>query len=107
MPMSNNGLSKITEELGELLQVVGKTMAVGNEVDAVHWSGNLREMMTQEMGDVLTAIGFVTDKFDLNMDAIQRRASEKYELFHQWDAEPPEGATMPTGNSAAQQELQT
>lgn len=95
MPMTNKGLSKLTEELGELLQEVGKTMAVGNDVDAPHWSGNLRERMQNEMGDVLAAIGFAMDKLGLEGEVIEQRSREKYALFNKWDAEEPEGAIMP------------
>lgn len=90
MPMTNKGLSKLTEELGELLQEVGKTMAVGNDVDAYHWSGNLRHRMQTEMGDVLAAIGFVIDKLELDGVAIEQRSRDKYALFNKWDAEEPE-----------------
>lgn len=95
MPMTNKGLSKLTEELGELLQEVGKTMAVGNDIDAYHWSGNLRDRIQTEMGDVLAAIGFVIDKLGLDGAAIEQRSREKYVVFNKWDAEEPEPATMP------------
>lgn len=95
MPMTNKGLSKLTEELGELLQEVGKTMTVGNDVDAHHWSGNLRHRMQTEMGDVLAAMGFVIDKLGLDGEIIEQRSRDKYAIFNKWNAEEPEGATMP------------
>lgn len=43
------GLSKLTEECGELTQVLGKVLGMGSAGD--HWDGtNLRKRLIEEMG---------------------------------------------------------
>jgi NTP pyrophosphatase (non-canonical NTP hydrolase) len=88
MAMAHKGLAKLAEELGELQQVVGKALQVGG-VDQEHWSGNLRDMMTKEMGDVLAAIGYAVDANGLHFDAMMLHADEKFALFQQWGATEP------------------
>lgn len=77
------GISKLVEELGELGQVAGKLM--GSRGRIMHWDGsNLRERMQEEMGDVLAAISFVTEKCDLDDAKITERARAKYITFCGW-----------------------
>jgi NTP pyrophosphatase (non-canonical NTP hydrolase) len=45
------GLSKLIEEAGEVIQVGGKLM--GSRGDTNHWSGDLREKLVEELGDLL------------------------------------------------------
>lgn len=78
------GLSKLIEELGELLQVAGKLMATGG--DPNHWSGDLIAMFEEELGDAEAAIDFFVDRNadKINHEAVTSRRMFKYDLFDGW-----------------------
>jgi NTP pyrophosphatase (non-canonical NTP hydrolase) len=82
------GVSKLVEEIGELGQVLGKLM--GSRGNIHHWSGNLRDKLHEEIGDVLGAIRFVIIHGALDPDVIEFRARKKYEQFEKWHREDPE-----------------
>ncbi len=92
MPMRDNGLAKLVEECGEVLQVAGKLQQypeLQHEDDIAHPDGTkLRERLKEEMADVLAAIEFVTQKLGLDKYDIFDRAQAKTKLFKQWDKEP-------------------
>lgn len=90
MPMSQKGLAKLTEELGELLQEVGKAQAMNLDIDTPHWDGKgpLRARLIDEMADVEAAIAFVRDKFGIDPFATYERRHAKLMLFLQWDKDP-------------------
>lgn len=81
------GTSKVIEEMGEALQVLGKLIGTGG--DPTHWDGSdLRERLVEELGDVLGAIWFFTlcnlsvqELIDVN-----ERSDAKRLLFEQWHA---------------------
>jgi len=77
MVMTLNGLAKLTEEIGELIQVAGKKMAYA---DGTHpdGKGDLNSRMQEEMGDVVAAIAFVSKK--LKLDVIAISAISEHEL---------------------------
>lgn len=87
------GIAKLVEECGEVIQVAGKLMMThGNPA---HWSGDLRPMLVDELGDLLAAIGFVA-KWSLSEEeetALNRRCEEKWIKFEAWhddmDVDPP------------------
>lgn len=79
------GLSKLTEETGELLQVLGKL--VGSEGNVQHWSGDLNQMMIEELGDVLAAIEFFMTINKLDYRLILQRMQEKVQTFNKWHQE--------------------
>lgn len=84
------GLSKLAEEAGEVLQVVGKLIGSGGVED--HWDGsNLRARLIEEIGDLSAALRFVVEENDLDVDAVEARHQLKLALFRQWhdDAAPP------------------
>jgi len=91
--MTNNGLSKLTEELGEVQQIVGKMLQYpylqkGYECEKLHPDGtHLRTRLEQELGDVLAAITFVTKKLKLDEIAIEKRWIDKIQVFNIWDEE--------------------
>lgn len=87
MAMTNNGLSKLTEELGELLQEVGKLLQYpeGEHPDG---RGDLHVRVQAEMGDVLAAMGYVSESLGLNQQAIETAADAKLALFRKWGLEP-------------------
>ena len=86
--MNNKGLTKLSEECGELVTVCQKFIALRDQVgpEAVdHWDGsNMLVRMTEEIADVLGACRFVVDAFDLDQAAIARRADTKYDRFLYW-----------------------
>jgi len=90
--MTNNGLSKLTEEAGEMLQIVGKLLQypklqLTTDDRLLHPDGsNLRHRLQEEMADVIAAMEFVSNKLQLDTEAIDKRACEKVERFRQWDA---------------------
>lgn len=82
------GLSKVTEEAGELLQVVGKLMATHGMAE--HWDGtNLRERFVLELGDLAAAVQFVITHAltDAELRMYRARVREKFEKFMQWHDE--------------------
>lgn len=78
------GIAKLIEECGEVIQVCGKLIATGGDVN--HWSGvQLDAKLVEELGDLTAAIEFVIGHNDaLDPIAISRRASRKKELFIAW-----------------------
>lgn len=98
MSMPFWGLLKLTEECGELVQVASKLASYPRLVFAMfakHPDGTvLRERLQDEMGDVLAAIQFVTEKLTLDSDTIDARKFRKLSRFRQWDTEP-DVAVMP------------
>lgn len=83
MTMCAKGVAKLVEECGELQQVLGKRLAYWGTDD--HPDGtDLSVRMTEELGDVLAALRFVSSKFGV-LGAVQRRATAKEELFWTWD----------------------
>jgi NTP pyrophosphatase (non-canonical NTP hydrolase) len=87
------GVSKLVEEIGELGQVLGKLM--GSRGDVKHWSGDLRDMMQTEIGDVLAAITFLlAHNPTLNREAIEAQIRRKVALFEQWHADDPDPTSM-------------
>lgn len=83
------GVSKLIEEAGELLQVLGKLMATGGELD--HWDGtNLRTRIEDELADVYAAIKFVIDHSEIDEEYVLARADKKVRLFNKWHEEQKE-----------------
>ena len=80
------GLSKLMEEAGEIVQVGGKMLQVGN--DGPHWDGSiLRLRMEEDLGDITAAIEFFIEYNDLDSQRIGARAIEKLALFVKWHKE--------------------
>jgi hypothetical protein len=81
------GLAKLTEECGEVLQIVGKLMMTHG--GRAHWSGDLRQMLLDEVADVEAAIVFFV-RHNLNhaeSHAMARRVTQKVAKFEQWHAD--------------------
>jgi NTP pyrophosphatase (non-canonical NTP hydrolase) len=77
------GLSKLAEEAGEVMQVVGKLMGTGGAHE--HWDGtNLKSRLADELADLSAAIGFVIDTCDLPAEQIEARMREKRAMFDRW-----------------------
>lgn len=85
------GISKVTEEAGELLQVVGKLMATHGMAE--HWDGtDLRARLVEELGDLSAAIHFVVKKAltDDEARALMARFRLKFAQFEKWHQEQGE-----------------
>lgn len=79
------GLSKLAEEAGEVLQVIGKLMGTGGHPD--HWDGsNLRTRLVEELADLAAAVGFVEDHnfTEGEQREFRDRVAEKQRLFNSW-----------------------
>ena len=89
MTMHNNGLTKLMEECGELIQVAAKKAAYP---DTLHHPDNhpnsLNERLAQELADVIAASIFVIEKFKLDQEAIELRTDTKLDLYRKWDNDP-------------------
>ncbi len=86
------GISKLAEECGEVVQVIGKLMGTGGKSE--HWDGtDLRKRMVEEMADVRAAVDFVAmhNFSPEEIGAYHRRAGRKLELFVTWHGEYKEG----------------
>lgn len=82
------GTSKLLEEQGELVQVLGKLMATAG--DTKHWSGDLRRMLVEEIGDLSAAITFFQAE-NLTVDELRQvadRYCKKLALFREWHQNP-------------------
>lgn len=82
------GVSKLIEEVGELGQVLGKLIAVAGETK--HWSGNLREKLVEEIGDVYAALDFVV-YYNFGQEEtrqIRLRREKKLATFTEWHRNP-------------------
>lgn len=78
------GLSKLIEECGEAMQVAGKIIATGGEVE--HWDGtNLEDRLIEELGDLMAAAEFVAERVGQEfVDAVIDRSAVKLRLFRTW-----------------------
>lgn len=77
------GLSKLIEEAGEVIQVGGKIIGINGEEE--HWDGtNLRERMQDELADLLAAVRFFIQHNEFDQSKIDARVEHKFGLFQEW-----------------------
>jgi hypothetical protein len=82
------GVSKLVEEAGETLQIVGKFMQTP---DGDHWDNRdggvqLKERFQMEIADLRAAIDFVIKHGEFDKEALMRRYHEKLAKFELWHA---------------------
>ncbi len=83
-----NGLSKLNEEAGEVVQVIGKILGTGGQ--NVHWNiPDLRAKLIEEMGDCYAAILFVANHNNL-LGEVVKQAQYKLQRFEKWNREQRE-----------------
>lgn len=78
-------LSLITEECGEVLQLVGKAGRFGMDTPGVKdaltgvvdMSKTPRTLLEAELGDIMAAIKYATERGVISRDRVMRRAEEK------------------------------
>lgn len=82
--MKNRGRSKLVEECGELIQVLGKIDAygVGKHPDGLK---NLGERLHEEIADVEAALAFVKQSMNLSGKRIKKRKQQKLKLYNKWN----------------------
>lgn len=88
MAMHNKGLTKLTEECGELIQAASKAMAYPLDVEHPDGKGDLAVRIAEEMGDVQAAIIFTANKLGLDKNRILDQTKMKLRIFNQWDLLP-------------------
>lgn len=77
------GISKIVEEAGEVLQVIGKLMGFGKF--GIHWDGKpVKGSLEDEIADLLAAVDFAISKNKLSRKKIEARRREKLKKFQFW-----------------------
>lgn len=88
--MIQHGLGKLIEEFGEALQIAGKLIGYP-ELQyrrEQHPDGSiLIDRLEDEIADSLAAIQFVMEKMKLNSMVIDKRKTQKLDLFRKWDNE--------------------
>lgn len=77
------GVGKLTEEAGEVLQLLGKLIPFpdGNHPDG---KGHLRERLTDEIADLYAALDYFADINGLDPARIYSRREEKLQKFFNW-----------------------
>jgi NTP pyrophosphatase (non-canonical NTP hydrolase) len=77
------GLSKLVEECGEVVQVVGKLLGTGGETK--HWNvPDLKRALEEEIADVMAACSFVIEECQLDAGFVYTRYQMKKERFKEW-----------------------
>lgn len=84
MPMTANGLAKLAEECGELLQVIGKRLAYYHTDEHPDGGPPLPRRLEDEIADVIAAATFVVQNNRLDISRINQRIKEKSLLFTGW-----------------------
>jgi len=81
---SKRGGHKVTEEAGELLQVLGK---LGPFPSGAHpdGRGDLRGRLEEEIADVEAALAYFAVRNGLDLKKIQQRRLMKIARFNHWD----------------------
>ncbi|GLZ43056.1 hypothetical protein [Actinokineospora sp. NBRC 105648] len=77
------GTSRVIEEAGELIQVLGKLIGAGGRT--AHWDGsNLVDRLTEEIGDLRAALDFFIAANGLAAQAINERSQIKSAQYTEW-----------------------
>ena len=77
------GIFKLTEECGEVLQLLGK---IGPFPDGAHpdGKGDLAPRISDEVADLYAALDYFVEKNSLDTNAIQDRRAAKKSKFDEW-----------------------
>lgn len=78
------GLSRLLEEAGEVVQVLGKIIGAGHS--GQHWDGsNLADKLRDEMADLAAALNFVAETNGFIGDTrYAERIGRKLRTYHEW-----------------------
>lgn len=84
------GTSRVIEECGELMQVLGKLIGASGATS--HWDGtDLRERLTDELADVRAALDFFISVNDVPESLINERSAQKRAQYEQWNRSLADG----------------
>jgi NTP pyrophosphatase (non-canonical NTP hydrolase) len=79
------GISKLVEECGEVVQIVGKLIQTRGKTK--HWNvPDLKAALEDELSDVWAALTFVQKHCDLDANRMADRIVQKLDLFEKWHA---------------------
>lgn len=78
-----NGIGKLVEECGEVLQLAGKAIPfpVGPHPDG---QGEIKDRITLELADLIAAASYFIQTNGLDIDAIEERSKVKLQRFIDW-----------------------
>jgi len=82
------GLAKLSEECGELVQVIGKIMAYPDPHE-VHpdGKGKLHDRLTEEAADVMAALEYMVSVNTVKRKKVRERVGMKLNRFLKWHEE--------------------
>jgi len=81
--LQRRSLVKTGEECGELITAICKKLMVPNS--DIYWGGgSLKESITEEVGDVLAIVNFMSREMDLDQEAIAKRVASKTKKYEKW-----------------------
>lgn len=95
MVMAFQGSAKLIEEMGEVIQVLGKILAFPYQDLHPDGKGSLTRRLEDELGDAQAAMAFVVKTRQLDVSRIMARAEEKLALFEAWHAMPTDATRPP------------
>ena len=77
-------LDILQEECAEVIQEVSKCRRFG--IDSQHYKTNVphREMLEQELGDVMAMMKLLIDEGVISADGLEAAAERKIEKLHTW-----------------------
>lgn len=87
MTMTANGLAKLIEECGEVIQIAGKLLAYPKGVHP-DGKGHLHTRLENELADLSAAMTFVAETHNLDELGIHNRKTQKLHQFRAWHADP-------------------
>jgi len=90
--MLHGGLAKLTEECGELQQIIGKLLNYPDQEfhpDSASYAEpkTMQRRLEEEIADVMAACTFVKDKHHLSNQFIIERMQRKLDLYYVWAKE--------------------
>jgi NTP pyrophosphatase (non-canonical NTP hydrolase) len=80
--MDRDGLTKLMEEAGEVIQVAAKLSAYPEETHP-----ELIKRLQNELADLQACINFVVGRWGLDSEHINKRTSKKLKAFTIWNKE--------------------
>ena len=89
--MRCDGLAKLIEECGELVQIAeiaAKKQAYFDTDTHPDGKGSMKRRLEEEMADVMAACVFVAEKFGLDGEFLEARTQKKLALFKSLDNGP-------------------
>lgn len=86
MTMHLDGLTKLIEECGELIQIAAKKQAYFDTDVHPDGKGSMKKRLEEEVSDVIAACVFAVEVLELDEAVIEPRAKMKLERFREWHA---------------------